>query len=863
MLVSRKYFNKSFILKFRKTRISLLFFLFSCLVLRSLIFSSYEGIGHNWDWGFPAMQPMFERINELSEYSWNGFGLGKELNLQAHFAVNEIISWSGAILGTKWAVVLLIFSTLTISFFSFKPLLDFLSGRKSDLHYLPSVLYAFSPFLFNEIIGGSWYMWVSYAFAPVLFLNLIRYVHFRRLKHLTGYLLATVFVLISLQNFVVIESIAAVFLLFNMILNRDHLENVKGLVAGYLWAHLILFLASLYWIVPFIYSLKTFYLMVTSVSFTGGFEGIRDITQGVLEIFSLAGYLDRNMYYHAIPDGALLLFNISVAAFWVMLSATFFLKRQEEKQKKNVLLWFSILILLILVIKGGNAPFGSLTMFIFQHFPLMSLYRSPQHLMFAAAFLVPILMALTIHSFIRSGFSKKTVIVLFLLIIGFWTSAWWLNGDLGREILSAKKKDHIDLYTIAPTLRKIYEYNENSFLAHRILFLPTAFSPDYLPNEYQRKAQGGQPEYSYLKNPTFSAEFNALAGLIDDKLCYNEEFDLLKYLSITNTRYVSLREDIYPHHSKCGIFKVWDADHTRKLIENTAGLAPVNGLEGLYLVGDEYFLQRFFVPKKVVVSDREVENIPDIVSTDDYEVGTALFLKSQNKERTDVLDTASIARISGRDKDPTLEFKKISPVKYRMRIHGAKGVFPLVFNESFHEGWKLYPGESDSVLFSASAAGRIGNYHVIDGNVENQASQDELERYIRRGWVTGFGETNNISFVSKDFRGAIQNNNLPDGDFWENWFRKGSLNGVSGHLVVNGYANAWIIDPEEACSARAAFCKKNQDGTYDFEIVAEFWPQRLMSLGLGLSVAGLAVFLVFFGIVRMVKAARTGKGEAL
>ena len=283
----------------------------------------------------------------------------------------------------------------------------------------------------------------------------------------------------------------------------------------------------------------------------------------------------------------------------------------------------------------------------------------------------------------------------------------------------------------------------------------------------------------------------------------------------------------------------------------------------MYVGGDEYFLKCFFVPKKVVVSDREVENIPDIVSTDDYEVGTALFLKSQNKERTDVLDTASIARISGRDKDPTLEFKKISPVKYRMRIHGAKGVFPLVFNESFHEGWKLYPGESDSVLFSASAAGRIGNYHVIDGNVENQASQDELERYIRRGWVTGFGETNNISFVSKDFRGAIQNNNLPDGDFWENWFRKGSLNGVSGHLVVNGYANAWIIDPEEACSARAAFCKKNQDGTYDFEIVAEFWPQRLMSLGLGLSVAGLAVFLVFFGIVRMVKAARTGKGEAL
>ena len=52
--------------------------------------------------------------------------------------------------------------------------------------------------------------------------------------------------------------------------------------------------------------------------------------------------------------------------------------------------------------------------------------------------------------------------------------------------------------------------------------------------------------------------------------------------------------------------------------------------------------------------------------------------------------------------------------------------------------------------------------------------------------------------------------------------------------MVNGYANSWIIDPDDICKNKG-FCRKNDDGTYDMELIVEFWPQRLFYIGLGIS----------------------------
>ncbi|KKT13240.1 MAG: hypothetical protein UV95_C0003G0114 [Candidatus Falkowbacteria bacterium GW2011_GWF2_43_32] len=218
---------------------------------------------------------------------------------------------------------------------------------------------------------------------------------------------------------------------------------------------------------------------------------------------------------------------------------------------------------------------------------------------------------------------------------------------------------------------------------------------------------------------------------------------------------------------------------------------------------------------------------------------------------------------------PVLEFKKINPTKYRVIVHNATENFPLIFSESFHNGWKSYLGdyEKKEIFLNES------DYKILDGNEDDQAGIYELKDFIYRGYISTLGnfeeknikhvkwngnkeifdynEAYKIDFVSKNFQDTIQNDNLPVGSFYETWFKK-PINDDEDHLMVNGYANSWFIDPDEIC-ANSEKCVKNSDGSYDFELIIEFWPQRLFYLGLfisGLALLGCVTYLTYGSIGR-------------
>ncbi len=72
----------------------------------------------------------------------------------------------------------------------------------------------------------------------------------------------------------------------------------------------------------------------------------------------------------------------------------------------------------------------------------------------------------------------------------------------------------------------------------------------------------------------------------------------------------------------------------------------------------------------------------------------------------------------------------------------------------------------------------------------------------------------------------------------------------TNHIKVNGYANAWRIDVNQLCSDKKNdhACLKNKDGSYDFELIIEFFPQRLFYIGLSVSLItfiGCLAFIVF------------------
>jgi len=72
------------------------------------------------------------------------------------------------------------------------------------------------------------------------------------------------------------------------------------------------------------------------------------------------------------------------------------------------------------------------------------------------------------------------------------------------------------------------------------------------------------------------------------------------------------------------------------------------------------------------------------------------------------------------------------------------------------------------------------------------------------------------------------------------------------HFELNGFLNGWYIDTPVYCEQNS-LCTKNPDGSYDIELVLEFFPQRWFYLGLlisGTTFVGMVSYLLYDGLRR-------------
>lgn len=204
----------------------------------------------------------------------------------------------------------------------------------------------------------------------------------------------------------------------------------------------------------------------------------------------------------------------------------------------------------------------------------------------------------------------------------------------------------------------------------------------------------------------------------------------------------------------------------------------------------------------------DIELLPDMLSIKDMHGREGIFFGDQNGKKAEFMQqimkgysveeqTISLKGITKKIyinsniKMPVVEFKKVNPVKYRIRIHNAVGDFPLILNESYHDGWNAY---------------------INSREMPKIEDEKQLKQY-------------------KILKNSIQNNNLPNGRFYETWGKKAIPDDY--HWVANGFANSWWIVLEQIKKSKEY--KENPDGSIDFEIILEFWPQRIFYLGLFIS----------------------------
>jgi hypothetical protein len=157
---------------------------------------------------------------------------------------------------------------------------------------------------------------------------------------------------------------------------------------------------------------------------------------------------------------------------------------------------------------------------------------------------------------------------------------------------------------------------------------------------------------------------------------------------------------------------------------------------------------------------------------------------------------------------PKITFVKINPTKYRIKVEEAKEPYTLVFSESYHDGWKAYVNQNQK------------------SKIKNQ---------------NDYGETV-ASYFEGEIKEGTHKNSFLDKNTFEAWGKKPLAE--EKHLLVNGYANSWHIEPGDA------------GGEESYEIIIEFAPQRLFYIGLGVSLATLLGCLGYLGIEEIRKFGR-------
>lgn len=653
------------------------------------VLASPNIMGHNWDFTFPYYLSNLKNLSLPSLYTWNQFNFGypQQLTL-VHLIPNLGYTLLVVLFGLVGAPKVLLISTIVFSFYGFQKLQSsFLVSKNTFI--VASLLYCFSPFLFGEIVGGSWYMWISYAAIP-WYLSFYKEYLYKKNSNLIPLLISSIFLISSMQNFIIVESFLLVYTLITFYYDKKTIVLKK-----YLSFHLILIVANSYWLSVLIQELSQFSKSISLVSFTNGFAQTMGSSQSIINIFNLSGYLDRNFYLLSLPGKTEPVFTALMLLSWAI--PLFYLLSKNKISNKNRSMLLLFLLSLVLV-KGGNAPFPGLTLFLHEKIRILTLYRSPQHLMLIPAIIFPVLIA-TFFNCYRHLFETKKMQTLLIILFAFVSVGWWYKGDFGSYLLSQKGQNFIDYYSLPKSVLTSFEISEKASLVHRNMFLPISQSPLFLKTQYQNNSQGGVSEYMYLTNPTFSAENNTKAGKIESSLC-KRELLWKNHLYNTNTLFITARYDQTSIFTPCA--KDWDNQSIVSHLEQTDNL------------------------------DKLLEN-------------EHLTLYQINKN--DFLPIISLKNSTG---SGSIEYKKIDPTRYLVNIRNLNSDNKLLFLENFNPHWAIQAAKVPLKQVSSSTIKNITS-EVF------KASEEEIKDFIKTKKITD-GKTD--SYISKNLQNSIQNNNL-------------------------------------------------------------------------------------------------------
>ncbi|GFP28364.1 hypothetical protein HKBW3S33_01779, partial [Candidatus Hakubella thermalkaliphila] len=282
--------------------------------------------------------------------------------------------------------------------------------------------------------------------------------------------------------------------------------------------------------------------------------------------------------------------------------------------------------------------------------------------------------------------------------------------------------------------------------------------------------------------------------LIGQKIEEGYNGDLARLLSLLQVKYLLLHRDAYWEYLKMqpNSFFGESEERIESFLDGQENIHFQRsfGLLDFYKIPDQYFLPRIYPAAKPILVNGSIDEMFEAVTSDNFTIGNnALFLSNQtSKSQREFLE--KYMRV-GTNYSPTITFQKINPTRYVVRVDNATSPFFLVFSESYHRQWKAYL-ESKPLEFNEIIA-EYSNTGVREARHEMRFTPGDISYLFKKP-------------ISED-----------------------------RHFLVNGYANAWYIDPKEI-------------GKENFTVTLYFRPQSYFYMGLiisGLTFLGCAGYLVY------------------
>lgn len=625
-----------------------------------------------------------------------------------------------------------------------------------------------------------------------------------------------------------------------VLLTTTHLanKNMRTRVRVTIGYFCLILIYNFYWLVPFLYS----------VSFQQGLNTILPSNSGYSVLLSLAPYSSIlkaiSLYYYGSLQENLgfgITLDISLIVFFgVCVNLLFYKTNKPLARSTEKYTIFTTLMCLFLIglffATGPNRPYGSIFSWAFTNVPLFQGFRTYMRFNVVIFICYIAFVALIVSENkgkVRGGF----LLLLTGLIVYFgqhYTNIKVRPVELptpyGNYIMNPSRLDGNTIDAPLTLYNQHYVWGETSIMSNLSERSFWYYYTGYIVNNSAR-----ENIIKFYKNMATTRYLELLNSLYNVKdIIYHKD-----RVSSTN-----LNVSVSKHENEKGFLKAVDD----------------NSFYTHYKTVANSYLPHIYIPEYI----EPLTNMNGFLNNDDLSYNNSITAYLQNRDlyeqRPNIVHS----------KSTVLEYRKISPVKYRVVIHSVKNEQLIVFSESYSTGWKIYLVKNNNgTKYTTSVTGLPNtSYHSLVGNEDYEVGESDLTSYLINGWISTLGDgkvkqtkhykwENNkklldynekyrVGFISKIFHGTLQNDNLPSGYFWETWVPSTTLQlPEEKHLLTNGYANSWLIDTDKWCNT-STLCIKKPDGTYDMEFVIEYWPQRLFYASLSVSIISLLYCIVYF-----------------